>query len=317
MDLRHRHGDAASDARDREQDLQRVRLQGDRTGREGVTGDPAGLGQRPLRATAQDPSEGQDQADACQPDRDQRLAPPDRADEMLDDRRPKRAREVIAGRDERDRDAAPALEPERDVGHERPEARRAAEADEAALRERESDEVRREAGQDEARPEEDRAQSGDPRDAESVGRPPHHHASDPDGDHQARIGKRRGAPVGAKLGLHRRQDDDNGPHAGAADGGHRQGDREPHPGGAAIRREGGRAADARRCTSRRAGSLCHLDPPDHPFGSTATRAGSASARVAIGGAAMTFLPDRGGAFFDAEPGSRIRCRTVRAPLGPG
>ena len=55
-------------------------------------------------------------------DADVGLAPADGLDEVLHDRRPDRAGEVVAARADRHRDAAPAHEPERGVGDQRREA---------------------------------------------------------------------------------------------------------------------------------------------------------------------------------------------------
>ena len=52
-----------------------------------------------------------------------RLRQPMRPDHVLDERRPDRAGDVVAGGAQRHRDAAPPLEPERDVGHQRHEGR--------------------------------------------------------------------------------------------------------------------------------------------------------------------------------------------------
>ena len=75
-------------------------------------------------------------SDAEHAEADVGLAPADRLDEVLDDRRPDRAGEVVAARADRDRDAAPAHEPERGVGDQRREGRRAAEQRRSARRAR-------------------------------------------------------------------------------------------------------------------------------------------------------------------------------------
>ena len=63
---------------------------------------------------------------------------PDGLDEMLDDRRPDRAGDVVAAGADADGDAAPAREPARDVGHHRSEHGRSCRAGRsAALGERE------------------------------------------------------------------------------------------------------------------------------------------------------------------------------------
>ena len=52
------------------------------------------------------------------------LAPADRSDQPFDDRGPNRTREVVARCADRDRDAAPSLEPVRDIRKQRHERRR-------------------------------------------------------------------------------------------------------------------------------------------------------------------------------------------------
>ena len=64
------------------------------------------------------------------------MAPADRLDEVLHDRRPDRAGQVVAAGADRHRDAAPAHEPQRGVGHQRREGGRAAEQRRAARRAR-------------------------------------------------------------------------------------------------------------------------------------------------------------------------------------
>ena len=72
------------------------------------------------------------------PSADVGRAPADGLEEVLQDRRPDRAGEVVAARADRHRDAAPAVEPQRGVGDQRREVGRAAEqADQQAVRERE------------------------------------------------------------------------------------------------------------------------------------------------------------------------------------
>ncbi len=66
---------------------------------------------------------------AEQADADMRRAPAGFGDEILQHRRPQRAGDIVADRGERHRNAAPVHKPVRYVGHQRAEARRAADAD--------------------------------------------------------------------------------------------------------------------------------------------------------------------------------------------
>ena len=54
-------------------------------------------------------------------------------------------------------------------------------------------------------------------DAEAIGQPAHRDAAEAEPDHRQRVGERRVAARDAELGLHRRQRDDDRPHADAAD----------------------------------------------------------------------------------------------------
>ena len=136
--LRHRHRDAAGDAGDAEQRLRRVHATG-RTA--AVDGDRrAGPGDardrhRRRRPGAHQEREQRHRHAAEDAHADVGLAPADALDEVLDDRRPDRAGDVVAAGADRDRDAAPALEPERGVGDQRREGRRAADqAEQHAVR---------------------------------------------------------------------------------------------------------------------------------------------------------------------------------------
>ena len=129
-----------------------------------------------------------------QADPDMRRAPARRRDEMLHHRRPHRAGEIIAGGGERDRDAAPAHEPMRHLGHQRAESGRAAEADQQAIGEASPATASRR-----ARPPHSRASSANCAerqrhgDAEAVGELAHHHAAGGEAEHgeACRAGKRR------------------------------------------------------------------------------------------------------------------------------
>ena len=130
VDLRHRHRDAAGDAGDAEQRLRVVHAQAERRG--STPAAPAlervaVAGRCSRRTRPHQQREQRHRHDAEDAEADVGLAPADDLDEVLHDRRPDRAGEVVAARADRDRDAAPAHEPERRVGDQRRESRRAAE----------------------------------------------------------------------------------------------------------------------------------------------------------------------------------------------
>ncbi len=152
-------------------------------------------------------------------------------DQPLRDRRPGRAADVVAARADRDRDAAPALEPVRDVGEQRGEGRRAAEhADQQSLRQRELPGAagvgrEREAGELREGAEDERRQHAD-----AIDHAPDNEAAEREAEH--RPGVREGG-IGARdaeLLLQRRQHDDDGIHARAADRHQQRRSRQPQPG---------------------------------------------------------------------------------------
>ena len=144
MDLRHRHRYATGHAGDAQQHLQRHR----RERRLGLTPRgcrAGGVAMMILDAPPQQEHQRQHGNKAEQADADMGRAPAVGGNEMLHHRRPDRAGEIISGGGDRDRDAAPAHEPMRDVGHQRAEARRAAKPDQP-MRERDLPQARRHSG---------------------------------------------------------------------------------------------------------------------------------------------------------------------------
>ena len=162
--LRHRHRDAAGKAGDDEERLHERRRDRARRGRRRRR-----LGRVLFRRlAAEGERQRQQRRDAEQADADMRRAPAGALDEMLQHRRPQRAREIVAGGADRDRDAAPAHEPMRDVGDERREGRgRAEKADQHALDERELPDRSGVGGADIAEAERDGADRARHRDADS------------------------------------------------------------------------------------------------------------------------------------------------------
>ncbi len=120
------------------------------------------------------------------------LAPADGLDEVLHDRRPDRAGEVVAAGADRHRGAAPLDEPERGVGDQRREGRRAAgQAEQQAVDDREGEDAAAQAGEDEAGGQADRADQDRQHHAAPVGQAAHEDAADAEADHQQRVGQRR------------------------------------------------------------------------------------------------------------------------------
>ena len=158
------------------------------------------------RPPAQGERQRQHGQDAQHADADVRLTPPDGRDRGLQERRPDRPGQIVAARDDRDRDAAAADEPERHVGDQRPEGRRAAEhADQQRLREHELPQGRGARRGDVADAEHERAKHGRHEDAEAVGEAAHQHAAD-GADHGRGVGQRGVGAVDPELGLDRGQD---------------------------------------------------------------------------------------------------------------
>ena len=181
------------------------------------------------RRPAQPQCERQHRHDAERPDAEKRLAPARALDVVLDDRRPDGAGKVVAAREDPDRDAAPPPEPQRHVREQRREGRRAAETDEEPVRERVLPQALRRGGRGVAGAERDRADDDRHHDAEAVGEPPHRDAADAEADHRQRVGQRRVPARDAEGRLHRRQRDDDRPHADTADRRQQQRDGEPEP----------------------------------------------------------------------------------------
>ncbi len=172
------------------------------------------------------------------PSADVGRAPADRLDEVLHDRRPDRAGQVVAAGADRHRDAAPAHEPQRRVGHQRREGRRRSRAGRCTTpcAIANSQTLLASAAADEAQTQARSADQHRPHHAVAVGQPPHQHAADAEADHQQRVGQRGIGARDAELGLHRRQHHRHHVHAGRADGHQRQRGGQARPGVAGVGR---------------------------------------------------------------------------------
>ena len=226
MHLRHRHRHAAGNAGDREQRLQRVRLEPERAAHVRHDSRRSVL-DRSRAPHHQDQRDHRDDAEDA--DADMRRAPAVADDEMLHDRRPDGARKIVAAGCNADRDATPLLEPVRHVGDDRTERRRRADADHH-MGGVEHPDVRRIAGADVADRKQHRAEDRREDDAVTIRKPAHDDAAEREADHRHRVGERGGVAQDAEVGLHRRQRDHVRPHADAADGAEHQRDEQAYPG---------------------------------------------------------------------------------------
>ena len=230
MDLRHRHGDAAGEARDAQESLQR----GGRDAERGTAGKRVCAGSRMIRRRAPPQRQHQRQyrQGAKDTDADMGHSPALARDEVLDHRRPDRAGHIVAGGGDRDRDAAPAGEPLRHVRHHRAEGRGGAEPDQH-VSESEDPQAARIAGRHIAEAERGRRHDDRKHDAEAVRQPPHDDAAEREAHHGERVGQRGVRARDRELRLHGRQRDRHRPHADAPDGTehHRGGQAQPGIGG--------------------------------------------------------------------------------------
>jgi hypothetical protein len=163
------------------------------------------------------------------------VAPADGLDEVLHDRWPYGAGEVVAAGANRHRNAAPAHEPQRRVGDQRREGGRAAkQADQQAVGNREQPDVAGQAGRTVAEAEPGGADQDRHRDAMAVGEPAHQDAAEAKADQHPRVRHRGVGARHAELGLHRRQHHRDHVHAAGADSHQRQRHCEAHDGVARI-----------------------------------------------------------------------------------
>ena len=231
MDLRHRHRDATGDACDAEQCEQRVARYADIRRHEGANLRTA-MGME-VRPAAEHQRQRQHRDHAEDAGRDMGRAPAVAGDEMLNDRRPYRARDIISGGRDRDRDAASLLEPVRHIGDQRTEGRGTAETNQD-MRCGKEPQGRCEARADKADAERGNAEQDRGDDSEPVREPAEDHIADGKSHHRHRVGN---AGIGAgrgKIGLHSGKRHDIGPHADAADRAKQQRDAQPQPGIARI-----------------------------------------------------------------------------------
>ena len=164
-----------------------------------------------------------------------RLAPAHALDQVLDDRWPDRAREIVSAREDGHRHAPTAGEPERGVGEKRPERHGAGDAHEQGLGEGELPEVLGRARRDVADAEGDRPARDRQDDPEAIGESAHQDPAHADADHRHRVGQRRIGARDTELRLHGGQGDDDRPHADPADGREQERRKEARPGIGGLR----------------------------------------------------------------------------------
>ncbi len=182
------------------------------------------------RTASEHQGERQHRQQAHDADNQVRVAPADRLDQLLHDRRPDGSCEVVATGDERDRKSAPLFKPVRNIGQQRSERRRTAEeSDQYPLRQRIQEERRCERGKHIAGAKSQRRTGKREAHAVTVSQPPHHDAAETEANHRQRVRQRSRRTVNAEIRLHRRQCDDDRPHADTAERRHRQRRDQPPP----------------------------------------------------------------------------------------
>ena len=142
---------------------------------------------------------------SSEPERPHGLPPAEHRDDALEDRRPHRAGEIGAARDQRERRAAPAIEPAAHIDVERRvDAAIAEKADEQPVAEIELPR-RAERGDREADADHQRAEHHRPAHADAVGDATHHEAAEADAEPAQRSRERRCRARPAELGGDRLQ----------------------------------------------------------------------------------------------------------------
>ena len=183
---------------------------------------------------------------------------------------PDRSGQVIAGRDDDDRESPALDEPMRNVRHHRPEAGSRAHSDQR-MGARKHGEVRRGAGDDKTQ---SQSHSGDDQgrnDAVAVRHPPERDGREGERAHHHRIGERGRRSVDAEVALRLRQSHDDRPHARADQGRDHERQGEPGEGVGAVGGVSvgqlGKARNLVHCTNLRHADgdskLCDVRPPDN------------------------------------------------------
>jgi hypothetical protein len=147
---------------------------------------------------------------------------------MLQQRRPQRAADIVAGGRHPDRDPAMAHEPLRHIGQQRAEGRRGTDANEQ-MHQRKRERGRNQRRTDKADAKRQAAQHDRDHDAEAVAQPSHCDTAQGVARHCKRI-RQGGIGAGyAEISLHERQSNWHRPRADAADGADRDRKSSPPP----------------------------------------------------------------------------------------
>ena len=232
MNLRHRHRDAAGQPGQRQQRLQCTRRQVDP-----AIHDPHGWRPCPAlrRPRAEEDRQRQHGADADRADHQMGGPPSVQADHPGDERRPCGAGNVVTRCAECHGDATAFLEPMGDVGDQRREGGGGAEeSDQDAVAERELPQAAGQRGEEISQPQAHRADQHGRDDADAIGQLSHHHAARAESDHGQGEWQGRRRAVRAEVPLHRRQGDDDGPHADATQRRQQHRHAKPEPGVARV-----------------------------------------------------------------------------------
>ena len=147
--------------------------------------------------------------------------------------RPDRSGEIIAGRDDDDREPSPLDEPMRNIRHHRREAGSRANSDQH-MGGREHGEVRRVAGENKADAQSDSRDDQGQDNAVAVSHPPERDRREGQRAHHHSVRKRSRRAVDAEVELRRRQDHDHRPHARPDQGRDQQRQGEPGEGVGAV-----------------------------------------------------------------------------------
>ena len=230
--LRHGHRHAAADAGHAQQELKQIGWQterpprvriSDKTRRADRRRRPDRLHYRRRRRPAQNQRQWQQADHAENAEADVGLAPSDGAYEMLHDRRPHHAREVIAAHANCQGNAASAREPLRGVSGQWPKrGRDSQQTDQHPMHHAELPQAGGRARGNKPQAQAERSHDDGHHDAETIGQAPHQHAADTEADQCQGIRKRSVGARHPEFALHRRQHHRGAVHADAADGHQRQ-----------------------------------------------------------------------------------------------
>ena len=234
MHLRHGHGDAAGDAGQDDQCLQNI---GRKTKRHGIARrDGARCGHCRHGGTgAQQKGERDDGKETRNAHDQMRLAPADRGNAPLQQRRPESASKVIAGSSQRQGNAAALFEPKRDIGDQRAEhCRRAKATQQHTIGKTEGEKAWRKINRYATKPDRGSADQHRHHDAKAIRQLAHQHATHHESHHGHGIGKRCASAQRAEFRLHGGQHHHHGPHRRAADHADQKRNRQTRPGSAAI-----------------------------------------------------------------------------------